>query len=94
MDTSDDLKRIPPGRFSPPLAGTWKWDGNRELVFSSENPPIATQFTLTLNQEALRTRDDNPELAAAANALFGYPYNDLSPEHAKWLLNKKNELKK
>lgn len=57
MDTSDDLKRIPPGRFSPPLAGTWKWDGNRELVFSSENPPIATQFTLTLNQEALRTRD-------------------------------------
>jgi hypothetical protein len=44
--------------------------------------------------EALRTRDDNPELAAAAKALFGYPYNDLSPEHAKWLLNKKIELKK
>ena len=44
--------------------------------------------------EALRTRDDNPELAAAAKALFGYPYNDLAPEHAKWLLDKKNELKK
>ena len=44
--------------------------------------------------EALRTRDDNPELAAAAKALFGYPYNDLSPDHAKWLLNKKAELKK
>ena len=44
--------------------------------------------------EALRTRDDNPELAAAAKALFGYPYNDLSPEHAKWLLDKKTELKK
>src|ERR1035438_8426963 len=43
---------------------------------------------------ALRTRDDNPELAAAAKALFGYPYADLSPDHAKWLLNKKNELKK
>ncbi len=43
---------------------------------------------------ALRTRDDNPELAAAAKALFGYPYNDFSPEHAKWLLDKKAELKK
>jgi len=48
-------------------------------------PPNAT--------EALRTRDDNPELVVAAKALFGYPYNDLSPEHAKWLVNKKNELK-
>src|SRR5579872_4558601 len=41
-----------------------------------------------------RTRDDNPELAAAAKALFGYPYTDFSPEHAKWLLDKKAELKK
>ncbi|HKT88532.1 MAG TPA: hypothetical protein VJQ59_08865 [Candidatus Sulfotelmatobacter sp.] len=48
-------------------------------------PPNAT--------EALRTRDDNPELVVAAKALFGYPYNDLSPEHARWLVNKKNELK-
>jgi uncharacterized protein len=43
---------------------------------------------------ALRTRDDNPELVAAAKALFGYPYADLSPEHAKWLVAKKTELKK
>src|SRR5215813_7513668 len=42
----------------------------------------------------LRTREDNVELAAAAKALFGYPYNDLSAEHSKWLLNKKEELKK
>src|SRR5512146_2579792 len=32
-----------------------------------------------------RERDTNPELIAAAKALFGYPYDDLSPEHAKWL---------
>jgi hypothetical protein len=44
--------------------------------------------------EPLRTRDDNPELAVAAKVLFGYPYTDLSPEHAKWLLEKKTELKK
>ena len=43
--------------------------------------------------EAMRTRSDNPELAAAAKALFGYPYNDLSPEHSKWLLDKKSKLK-
>jgi predicted TIM-barrel fold metal-dependent hydrolase len=43
---------------------------------------------------ALRQRDSNPELVAAAKALFGYPYDDLSPEHAKWLVQKKAELKK
>jgi hypothetical protein len=43
---------------------------------------------------ALRERDTNPELVSAAKALFGYPYDDLSPEHAKWLLQKKAELKK
>jgi predicted TIM-barrel fold metal-dependent hydrolase len=43
---------------------------------------------------ALRTRDDNPELIAAAKALFGYPYDDLSPNHAKWLVAKKAELRK
>jgi uncharacterized protein len=42
----------------------------------------------------LRTRDDNPELVAASKALFGYPYNDFSPGHAKWLVDKKAELKK
>jgi uncharacterized protein len=43
---------------------------------------------------ALRLRDTNPELIAAAKALFGYPYDDLSPAHAKWLVEKKAELKK
>jgi uncharacterized protein len=43
---------------------------------------------------ALRERDTNPELVAAAKALFGYPYDDLSAEHSKWLVQKKAELKK
>jgi uncharacterized protein len=42
----------------------------------------------------LRERDSNPELVAAAKALFGYPYSDLSPEHAQWLVQKKAERKK
>jgi hypothetical protein len=37
----------------------------------------------------LRLRDTNPEFVAAAKALFGYPYEDFSPEHAKWLIEKK-----
>ena len=43
---------------------------------------------------ALRERDTNPELIAAAKALWGYPYADFSPEHAKWLIQKKAEMKK
>jgi predicted TIM-barrel fold metal-dependent hydrolase len=43
---------------------------------------------------ALRERDTNPELVAAAKALFGFPYNDFSGDHAKWLVQKKAELKK
>jgi hypothetical protein len=43
---------------------------------------------------ALRERDSNPELVTAAKALFGFPYDDLAPEHAKWLVQKKAELKK
>jgi hypothetical protein len=37
----------------------------------------------------LRLRDDNQEFVAGAKALFGYPYDDFKPEHAKWLIDKK-----
>src|ERR1700736_5721729 len=37
----------------------------------------------------LRLRDSNLEFVAAAKALFGYPYDDFQPEHAKWLIDKK-----
>jgi hypothetical protein len=43
---------------------------------------------------AFRERVTNPELVAAAKALWGYPYNDFSAEHAKWLLQKKTEMRK
>lgn len=42
----------------------------------------------------LRLRDTNPEFVAAAKALFGYPYSDFSPEHAKWLIDKKKAWEK
>src|ERR1700730_6060159 len=60
----------------------------------ADDPDVDAMAAPPNASEALRTRDDNPELAVAAKALFGYPYADLSPDHAKWLLDKKKELKK
>jgi uncharacterized protein len=37
----------------------------------------------------MRLRDSNPEFVAAAKALFGYPYDDFKPAHAKWLIDRK-----
>jgi uncharacterized protein len=42
----------------------------------------------------LRLRDTNPEFVAAAKALFGYPYADFQPEHAKWLADKEKAAEK
>src|SRR3984893_6034417 len=42
----------------------------------------------------LRLRDTNPEFVTGAKALFGYPYDDFQPEHAKWLIDKKKAAEK
>jgi hypothetical protein len=42
----------------------------------------------------LRLRLDNPELVAASKDLFAYPYTDLSPQHIRWLIAKKAQLRK
>jgi hypothetical protein len=42
----------------------------------------------------MRLRDTNPEFVTAAKALFGYPYEDFQPEHAKWLIDKKKAAEK
>src|SRR5579863_2856710 len=59
----------------------------------ADDPDVDAMAAPPNASEPLRTRDDNTELAAAAKALFGYPYGDLSPEHGKWLLDKKTQLK-
>jgi len=56
--------------------------------------PDVDAMAATPGSEALRERSTNPELVAAAKALWGYPYNDLSPEHTRWLVEKKAELKR
>src|ERR1700729_1225511 len=59
----------------------------------ADDPDVDAMASAPDTSLPLRTRDDNPELIAAARALFGYPYDDLSPEHAKWLVAKKTALK-
>jgi uncharacterized protein len=54
-------------------------------VDAMASPPGSTAF---------RERETNPELVAAAKALWGYPYDDFSAEHARWLVEKKAEVKK
>jgi uncharacterized protein len=41
-----------------------------------------------------RLRTGNPELIAASKDLFGYPYDDATPEHLQWLAKKKAELRR
>src|SRR6202011_4825345 len=60
----------------------------------ADDPDVDAMAAPPNASEALRTRDDNPELAVAAKALLGYPYTDLSPDHTKWLLQKKAEVRK
>src|SRR4030088_32382 len=60
----------------------------------ADDPDVDAMAAPPNASEALRTRDDNPELAAAAKALFGYPYNDLLPDHTKWLLRQEGGEKK
>src|ERR1700732_1512960 len=60
----------------------------------ADDPDVDAMAAPPNASEALRTRDDNPELAVAAKALFGYPYNRPPPEHTKWLLQKKAEVRK
>src|SRR5215467_7259011 len=59
-----------------------------------DDPDVDAMASPPGGSAALRERDTNPELIAAAKALFGYPFDDLASEHAKWLVQKKAELKK
>lgn len=56
--------------------------------------PDVDAMAIPPSHPPLRLRDTNPELIAAAKALFGYPYNDFLPEHAHWLVAKTQALRK
>ncbi|MBV9608282.1 MAG: amidohydrolase family protein [Acidobacteria bacterium] len=79
-------------RILPQIEQIKIWDMHGHPGFPDD--PDVDAMAAPPGSEALRVRDDNPELVTAAKALFGYPFDDLSPEHQKWLINKKDELKK
>lgn len=59
-----------------------------------DDPDVDAMAAPPDESTVLRLRDTNWEFAAAAKALFGYPYDDFKPEHAKWLADKKKEWEK
>ena len=60
----------------------------------ADDPDVDAQAAPPGMTLALRLRDNNPELIAAARALFDYPYTDGSPEHQKWLVEHKAAARK
>jgi hypothetical protein len=68
------------------------FDGHGHVGYPDD--PDVDAMVSPPGRTARRLGDDNPELVEASKELFGYPFNDLAPEHAQWLVNKKAELKK
>jgi hypothetical protein len=64
------------------------YDNHSHATFP-DDPDMDAMASPPEASSVLRLRDDNPEFVAAAKALFGYPYDDFQPAHAKWLIDKK-----
>jgi len=60
----------------------------------ADDPDVDAMAAPPEESSVLRLRDDNPEFVTAAKSLFGYPYDDFKPEHAKWLADRTNAAKK
>jgi uncharacterized protein len=59
-----------------------------------DDPDVDAMAIPSDSSVPFRLRDGNPELLEAAKAIDGYPYSDFSPEHLRWLINRKAEGKK
>jgi hypothetical protein len=60
----------------------------------ADDPDVDAQAAPPDMTEAFRVREQNPEHIAAARALFGYPFNDLSQQHLAWLTARKDDYRK
>ena len=69
------------------------YDNHSHATFSDDNDMDAMAGPPD-ESSVLRLRETNPEFVAGAKALFGYPYDDFKPEHAKWLIDKKKAAEK
>jgi len=64
------------------------YDNHSHATFP-DDPDMDAMASPPDESTVMRLRDSNPEFVAAAKALFGYPYDDFKPEHAKWLIDRK-----
>src|SRR6202171_4791960 len=67
------------------------YDNHSHATFPDDSDMDA-QASPPDESSVVRLRDSNPEFVAGAKALFGYPYDDFKPEHAKWLIDKKKAV--
>ncbi len=84
---SSDVQRIYE-RLLPQIDRIPIYDNHSHATFPDDSDMDAMAAPPD-ESSVLRLRDDNPEFVAGAKALFGYPYDDFKPEHAKWLIDKK-----
>lgn len=75
-------------RLLPQIDKIAIYDNHSHATFPDDSDMDA-QASPPEESTVMRLRDSNPEFVAAAKSLFGYPYSDFSPEHAKWLIDKK-----
>jgi hypothetical protein len=59
-----------------------------------DDPDVDAMAVTTTELDPARSRPTNAEWVAAAKALYEYPYSDLTPEHARWLDDKDDALRK
>ncbi|HEX8837823.1 MAG TPA: amidohydrolase family protein [Candidatus Acidoferrum sp.] len=85
--SSGDVQKIY-GRLLQQIDGIPIYDNHSHATFPDDSDMDA-QAAPPDESSVIRLREDNPEFVAAAKALFGYPYDDFQPEHAKWLIEKK-----
>ncbi|MGB7282121.1 MAG: amidohydrolase family protein [Candidatus Acidiferrum sp.] len=64
------------------------YDNHSHATFP-DDPDMDAQAAPPDESSVLRLRDTNLEFVVGAKFLFGYPYDDFKPEHAKWLIDKK-----
>lgn len=60
----------------------------------ADDPDVDAMASPPDESSTLRVREDNPEFVTGAKVLYGYPYNDFLPEHAKWLAEKTKAAEK
>ncbi len=80
-------------RLLPQIAKIPVFDNHGHPGFANDLDVDAMQIPAD-SSAPFRLRDDNAEMLGAARQLFNYPYLDFSPEHLKWLADRKTEQRK